>query len=103
MPKTTQPTGTEIMNGLRLTEVQIWPVRNPEGSRIKAMASITFNDCIRVNGCKIIEGAKGLFLSYPSEKKPGSDQWFPLFHVINRQAGEAIQDAVLKRFNDLVA
>lgn len=87
---------------VELTEVQIWPVRNPEGSRIKAMASITINGVLRVNGCKIIEGSKGLFLSFPSEKRPGTDQWFPIFLVINRSVSEDIQDKVLARYQDLV-
>ena len=93
---------TKISEDLSITEVQIWPVRNPEGSRIKAMVSITFNNTLRVNGLKIIEGAKGLFLSYPSEKKPGTDQYFPIFHCIDRAVNDAIQVAVLKNFGGLV-
>lgn len=90
-------------HNLTITEVQIWPVRNPETSRIKAMATITFNNALRVSGCKIIEGAKGLFLSYPSEKKPGTDQWFPMFHNIDRQVNDEVQAEVLNRYRSLVA
>ena len=88
---------------LSITEVQIWPIRNAEGSRIKAMATITFNNTLRVNGCRIIEGAKGLFLSFPSQKKPGSDQYFPLFYPINRSTAAEIQDEVIERYKDMVA
>lgn len=84
------------------TEIQIWPVRNPEASRIKAMASITFNNGLRINSCKIIEGAKGMFVSYPSEKRAGTDQFFPLAHPVNRQLSDNIQDEVIRRYNDLV-
>ena len=83
-----------------VTEVQIWPVRNPEASRIKAMVSITFNGALRVSNCRIIEGAKGLFVAYPSEKKPGSDQYYPLFMVLSRNDAQAIQDKVLDKFNN---
>ena len=83
------------------TEIQIWPTRNPEPSRVKAMVSITLNGSIRVNGCRIIEGAKGLFLSYPSVKKPGTDQYFPFFHCVDRSVNDAIQSAVLERYNNL--
>lgn len=79
------------------TEIQVWPVRNPEGSRIKAMVSITFNNVLRVSGCKIIEGARGLFVSYPSEKKPGSDAWFPLAQIISREEADKIQQQVLEK------
>lgn len=84
------------------TDIQIWPVRAPHASRVKAMVSITFNHALRISGCKIVEGAKGLFLAYPSEKKPGTDQYFPLFHPIERSVGDRIQDEVLRRFQALV-
>lgn len=88
---------------LSITEVQIWPIDNAERSRIKAMATITFNNTLRVNGCRIIEGAKGLFLSFPSQKKPDSDQYFPLFYPINRSTAAEIQDKVIERYKDMVA
>ena len=83
------------------TEIQIWPVRNAENSRIKALASITFNHGLRINGCRIIQGAKGMFVAYPSEKKAGTDQFFPLVHQTNRQLSDKTQDAVIQRYNDL--
>jgi stage V sporulation protein G len=93
---------TKINDDLSVTEIRIWPMHNPEASRVKAKVSITFNNVMRVNGCKIIEGSKGIFLSFPSEKKPGTEQYFPIFHFIDRQASDAVQAAVLERFNALV-
>lgn len=93
--------GIEIGNGITLTDVKIWPMRNPEASRVKAMVTITLNDTMQVNGCRIIEGAKGLFLSFPSEKKQGSDQYFSLFHTIDRRVSDKIQAAVLTHFSAL--
>ena len=95
------PRNTALNEAIAMTEVQIWPVRNPEGSRVKAMASITLNGSLRVNGCRIIEGSKGLFLSYPSEKKPGTDQYFPIFHAIDRTVGDRIQSEVLSKYEAL--
>lgn len=88
----------EIENGLTITEIHIWPVRDPDASRIKAMANITFNDALRVNGCRIIEGAKGPFLSYPSAKKPGSENWISYAHPVARDASNKIQDAVIEHW-----
>ena len=101
MPRNTPTPTTTLNDAIDLTEVQIWPVRNPEGSRVKAMASITINGALRVNGCKIIDGSKGLFLSFPSEKKPGSDQYFPIFHAVDRNVNDRIQAQVLARFEAL--
>lgn len=85
------------------TDIQIWPVRDPNASRVKAMVSITFNHALRISGCKIVDGAKGLFLAYPHEKKPGSDQFFPLFQPIERCVGDRIQQEVLSRFQAMRA
>lgn len=93
----------EIKNGLVITEIRIWAVNNPEAQRIKANVSITFNDCLRVNGCRIIEGAKGRFLSYPSEKIRGGEEWIPHAHAIARGADDKIQDAVLKAHDEALA
>lgn len=92
----------KLDNGLEITELQIWPMRNPEASRVKAMVSITFNDSLRVSNCRIIEGAKGLFLSYPCEKKPGTDQYIPIFLALNRRMNDKIQEEAVKRFTEPV-
>ena len=88
----------KIENRLTITEIRIWPVRDPDASRVKAMASITFNEALRVNGCRLIEGAKGLFLSYPAEKKPGADEWVSFVHPVTRDASDKIQDAVIEHW-----
>ena len=86
---------------IKVTEVQIWSVRNAEASRVKAMATVTFNGALRVSGVRIIEGAKGLFVSWPFEKRPGSDQCYALFHVTDRRESDRIQDVVLRRFQEV--
>ena len=92
----------QIENGLVLTEIRIWPMRDAQALRVKATVSLTFNDVLRVNGCRIIEGAKGLFLSYPSEKRPGRDEWDSFVHPTERDASNRIQAKVLEDFENLV-
>lgn len=93
---------TNIGNNLEITEIRIWPTRDAQMLRVKAMVSLTFNDVLRVNGCRIIEGAKGLFLNYPAQKKEGSENWISLFHPIERSTSNAIQETVLKQYRELV-
>lgn len=92
----------EIGHNLELTEIRIWPMRDASMPRVKAMVSLTFNGVLSVNGCRIIEGAKGPFLSYPAEKKAGSDIFVSLFHPVERSTSHAIQAAVLERYRELV-
>ena len=88
----------EIENGLTITEIRIWPIRDPDASRVKAVATITFNDTLRINECRIIEGAKGPFVSYPAAKKPGSENWISFVHPVTRDASNKIQDAIIEHW-----
>lgn len=92
---------TGKIQDVSVTDIAVWPVRDPQASRVKAMVNITFNDCLRVSGCRIIEGAKGLFLSFPSQKKPGTDTFVQLFFPINRLFAEDLQNKVIKRFKEI--
>lgn len=93
---------TNIGNNLEITEIRIWPTRDAQMLRVKAMVSLTFNDVLRVNRCRIIEGAKGLFLSYPAQKRVESDYWDSLFHPVERDTSDAIQAAVLEQYREQV-
>ena len=93
----------EIGNGLCITEIRIWPVHNPEATRVKANVSIEFNGAIRVNCCRLIEGAKGLFLSFPCEKRKGSENWDSYFHPVTRDASAAVEGAVTKLWHEMLA
>lgn len=96
-------TSASSLDGLTLTEIRIWPVRDPDASRVKAMASLTFNGGIRVNGCRLIEGSKGLFVSFPAEKKAGTEEWVSFVHPVSREIGEVIQGKVIERYHELLA
>jgi stage V sporulation protein G len=50
-----------------ITEVRIFS-REAEDKKLKAFATITFDDCFVVRNIKIIEGTKGLFVAMPSRK-----------------------------------
>ena len=52
---------------LQITEVRI-SLRDDD--KLKAFASMTFNDSFVVRGLKIIEGTNGMFVAMPSRKKP---------------------------------
>lgn len=68
-------------------------------SNIKGFVSIVIDDAIAVNGIRLIEGKKGVFLSFPDRKNKNgeySDIAFP----INNDAREQITDAVLKAYKE---
>ena len=79
---------------VEITEVRI-TLRNEE--KLKAFASITFDDCFVVRGLKVISGSQGYFVSMPSRKrKDGSYQ--DIAHPINNEMRKKIEDKVLDAF-----
>ena len=81
---------------MRITEVRI-TLRDEE--KLKAFASITFDDSFVVRGLKVINGSQGYFVSMPSRKrKDGSYQ--DIAHPINNEMRKEIEDKVLDAFEN---
>lgn len=52
---------------MEISEVRIF-VRESEDKKLRAFATLTFDNCFVVRNVKIIEGNKGLFVAMPSRK-----------------------------------
>lgn len=77
-----------------ITEVRI-TLKHEE--KLKAFASITFDDAFVVRGLKVISGSQGYFVSMPSRRrKDGTFQ--DLAHPINNDLRKIIEDMVLDAF-----
>lgn len=53
---------------MEITEVRM-SLREGENKKLKAFATITFDNCFVVRDIKVIEGNKGLFVAMPSKKQ----------------------------------
>ncbi|MBD3343833.1 MAG: septation regulator SpoVG [Chitinivibrionales bacterium] len=79
---------------MEITEVRI-SLRSEE--KLKAFASVTFDNCFVVRGLKIINGSDGYFVSMPSRKhKDGT--YHDIAHPINNEMRKTIEDRVLDEF-----
>ena len=79
---------------MQVTDVRIRVI--DRDSKMKAIASVTFDDCFVVHDIKVIEGEKGYFIAMPSKRTP--DEQFR--DVINPQMREELEDAILARFRE---
>ena len=52
---------------MKITKVRIFPKEGPD-KKLRAFATITFEDCFVVRDIKIIEGNKGYFVAMPSRR-----------------------------------
>jgi len=79
---------------LEITEVRI-ALRDDD--KLKAFASMTFNDMFVIRGLKIIEGNSGMFVAMPSRKKPDGT-YQDIAHPINNEAREFIEARILDEY-----
>lgn len=79
---------------MNITEVRI-TLRDEE--KLKAFASITFDDSFVVRGLKVINGAMGYFVSMPSRKR-NDGTYQDIAHPINNEMRKEIEDKVLDTF-----
>lgn len=52
---------------MEITEVRVFLKDSPD-KKLKAYATVTFDNCFVVRNIKVIEGTKGLFIAMPSRK-----------------------------------
>lgn len=85
--------------GMQVTDVRIRVI--DKDSKMKAVASVTFDDCFVVHDIKVIEGEKGYFIAMPSKRTP-DEQFRDVAHPINPEMRAQLEEAILTRFHEAV-
>ena len=86
---------------MEITEVKVFPAK-ATGSRLKAYATLVFDNCFIIRDLKIIEGDKGLFVSMPSRRR--KDGTFrDIVHPLNSDTRKKIEDTIIVEYNKVVA
>jgi stage V sporulation protein G len=68
-------------------------------SKMKAVVSVTFDDCFVVHDIKVIEGEKGLFIAMPS-RKTSDGEYRDIAHPINRDMRSSLESAILDKYKE---
>lgn len=68
-----------------------------DDSKLKAVASITFDDCFAVHDIKVIEGSEGYFIAMPS-RKTGEGDYKDIAHPIKTETREELIKVILDEF-----
>lgn len=84
---------------MKITEVKIYPAKE-SGTRLKAYATIVFENAFIVRDLKVIEGEKGLFVSMPSRRrKDGSFR--DIAHPLNGDMRKHIEESIINEYKSL--
>lgn len=86
---------------LKISDVRIRLIQK-EDSKLKAVASMTIEDCFVVHDVKIIEGKDGYFIAMPS-RKASDGEYKDIVHPINTETRQEIINIILDAFKKELA
>jgi len=81
---------------VKITDVRIRIVKK-EDSKLKAVSSVTFDDCFVVHDIKVIEGTEGSFIAMPS-RKTNDGEYKDIAHPIKQETREELIKAILAAY-----
>ena len=73
-----------------------------DDSKLRAVATITIDDCFVVHDIKVIEGADGPFIAMPS-RKTNDGEFKDIAHPLNTETREQLRDAILAAYHEALA
>jgi stage V sporulation protein G len=82
---------------MKVTNVRVKKIENK--NRLKAVATITFDECFVIHELRLIEGKNGLFVAMPS-KKSSQGEFRDVCHPINKELREEIEASVIDAYNN---
>jgi stage V sporulation protein G len=84
---------------MEITEVKVFPVQNND--KLKAYASVVFDNCFVVRDLRVIHGTSGLFVAMPSRKR--KDGTFrDTAHPLNMEMRNMIERSILDVYEEKV-
>lgn len=83
---------------MKITEVKVYPVQ--DSGRLKAYATMVFDDAFIIRDLKIIEGDNGLFVSMPSRRR--KDGFRDIVHPLNSETRQTVENAIIEEYKKTV-
>jgi stage V sporulation protein G len=81
---------------MKITDVRVTKLEGMKN--LKAMASITFDDCFVVGGLKVMTGKNGEFISMPSQKNK-NDEYKDVCFPVTKEFRQEMIDAIMTKYN----
>ena len=83
---------------MNISDVRVRIVKKDD-SKLKAVASVTFDDCFVVHDIKVIEGKDGYFIAMPS-RKTNDGEHKDIAHPIKTETRENLISVILNAFEE---
>ena len=81
---------------MKISDIRIRKVQKEDG-KLKAVASMTIDDCFVIHDIKIIEGTDGPFIAMPS-RKTVEGEYTDIAHPLNTETRELVKKYILDAY-----
>lgn len=89
---------------MQITDIRVRLINKEENAVLKAVASITIDDCFVVHDIKVLSGDNGLYIRMPSKKVPdatlGKDTYKDIAHPIKTETREELNKLVIAAYEE---
>lgn len=87
---------------INITDIRV-KLSKREDNNLKAIASITIDDCFVVHDIKVLKGDTAPYIGMPSKKVPSTDpskehDYKDIAHALNTETREAIKKLVIDAY-----
>jgi stage V sporulation protein G len=82
---------------MEITEVRIFPT---DDEHLRALFSITIDNCFMIRGLKIIRGPKEHFIDMPSKRRKGEDRR-EIVSAISAEARKMLEEKVFAEYEKI--
>ena len=80
---------------MEITDIRIRRINMD--SKMKAVVSVTFDNCLVIHDIKVIEGSDKLFVAMPSRKTP-EGEFKDIAHPINMEMRDKLEKGILEKY-----
>jgi len=88
---------TTNMDCLKVTNVQVYLLKEAMG-KTRAIARVMLNEQMQLTGIRVVDGANGLFVSYPNDPGYKGEDFRSLYYPVTRELREHVEQCVLEEF-----
>jgi stage V sporulation protein G len=91
---------SSIVKGGNMVKLVVTRIHKLDGAGLtKAFVDIAVEDCMVINGLRVVEGKDGLFVSMP--KEVGKDgRWYNIVIPLTREFKDELEKLVLEAYDD---
>ncbi len=82
---------------MEITDIRIRLIQSEE-SKLKALATVTLDNCFVIHDIKIIDGNNGVFIAMPSRRQE-TGEYKDIVHPINTETRNKFSQEILQEYN----